>query len=182
MSHLQRVAVSIPLAERSVDPEAYVPIFQDWIRRGAVPGLPIDVARYAHVHHGPGVMLVGHEGDYSLDLAAGRHAIRYTLKRDNDGTMAELIGRALDRVRAAAALLESELGARLVAGELHIQIFDRLTLPNNAESFTTVEPSIREAIPAADGGALELTHHAEDVRAPLAVTVRGADSRPAVST
>ena len=66
---LQRVSVAVPFVG-DVDPEAFVPVFHDWIRRGAVEGLLIDVARYGHVHHGPGIMLVGHEGDYASTCSA----------------------------------------------------------------------------------------------------------------
>jgi hypothetical protein len=169
---LQRVAVSIPLADSRVDPEAYVPVFHDWIRRAAVHGVLIDVARYGHVHHGPGIMLVGHEGDYSLDFAAGRHAIRYTLKRDNDGTPAELVSRALDRVRAAVALLVTELGVEPIDDEIDVQVFDRLTYPNTPDSLAVLDPMIREVV--GGGESLELTRRSEDPRAPLAVAVRGA--------
>jgi hypothetical protein len=133
MSPLQRVAVSMPLAESSVDPETFVPMFHDWIRRGAVEGTLIDVARYGHVHHGPGIMLIGHEGDYSIDQADGRLALRYTVKRDNDGAPYDVVERALRRLSLAADALAAA-GTSVDTATVTVRIYDRLRAPNTAES------------------------------------------------
>ena len=53
-----------------IDLAAYVPIFHGWIQCKILDGVPIDVADYAHVPDGPGVMLIGHEADRSIDLDA----------------------------------------------------------------------------------------------------------------
>src|ERR1043165_8660714 len=53
------------------DPEAvnlaeYAAVFNTWIQQQRLEELLIDVADYLHVHNGPGIMLIGHEADYSL--------------------------------------------------------------------------------------------------------------------
>src|SRR5258708_12787722 len=55
-------------------------VFHRWIQRGGQPELLIDVADYAHVPAGPGVVLVGHEGSYSLDNADNRLGLLYQRK------------------------------------------------------------------------------------------------------
>src|SRR4030095_5221476 len=67
---LQRIGVKLFAADgSSVQPREFVPIFHRWIQTQAVANhLLIDVADYAHVPDGPGVLLVAHEGNFSLDL------------------------------------------------------------------------------------------------------------------
>ena len=36
----------------------------------------IDVHDYSHIHHGPGILLVAHEGNFSTDMAEGKRASR----------------------------------------------------------------------------------------------------------
>ncbi len=42
----------------------------------------IDVADYKHVQDGPGILIIGHEGDYALDQENGRSGLLYTRKRE----------------------------------------------------------------------------------------------------
>ena len=47
-------------------------MFHRWIREQAIPELLIDVADYAHVPAGPGIMIIGHEAHYSVDNRENR--------------------------------------------------------------------------------------------------------------
>lgn len=59
-----------------VEAKAFGPIFQGWIQRNAIENeLLIDVVDYKHVHHGPGIILIGYEGDYAYDSIDGRAEI-----------------------------------------------------------------------------------------------------------
>ncbi len=177
---LQRVSVAVPLAGQ-VDPEALVPVFHEWIREGAVEGLLIDVARYAHVHHGPGVMLVGHEGDYSVDLAGGRPSLRYTLKRDNDGSPAQLVARAARRLDGAARLLE-ESGTGVTRDEVTVRVYDRLRAPNTPETAQALTGEITAGIAEAFGpGDREATLPATDEREPFTLVLRSSPRSAAVA-
>src|SRR5690606_13498875 len=74
-----------------VELSKFVPIFQRWIQRDLVEGLLIDVAAYEHVHEGPGILLIGDEGDYSLDIRDGRPGLMYTRKRQITGTLPDVL-------------------------------------------------------------------------------------------
>lgn len=142
---LHRVSVAVPFAGE-VDPEAFVPVFHDWIRRGAVEGLLIDVARYGHVHEGPGIMLVGHEGDYAIDLLGGRTSLRYTLKRDVPGTPRELVARALRRLAGAIAEARDVPGVELDDREIDVRVYDRLNAPNTPETAASLSGEIEAGV------------------------------------
>ena len=105
----ERLQISIhsePLRNADVDLEQYVAVFHDWIRQSALEGLLIDVASYAHVPNGPGVLLIGHEPDYGVRIALGRVELTCRHKRDPGGE-GNALKRCLRQLLQAAQLLES---------------------------------------------------------------------------
>jgi hypothetical protein len=177
---LQRVSVAVPFSGE-VDPEAFVPVFHDWIRRGAVEGLLIDVARYAHVHEGPGVMLVGHEGDYAIDLLGGRSSLRYALKGDVPGTPRELVARALRRLTGAIAEARDVPGVELDDREIDVRVYDRLRAPNTPETAVALTGEIEAGVANALGGATVSSRALEDdPREPFALRIEVAGVPAAV--
>src|SRR5487761_1266973 len=85
---LQHVNVKLLVQNRdeaSLDP--LIPVFHGWIENQAAENeLLIDVADYSHVPAGPGVVLIGHEGNYSVDNTGNRLGIRYNCKTPLDGS------------------------------------------------------------------------------------------------
>ena len=78
---LQHVMVKLMVAEpASLDLEALLSVFHSWIQDQVCDERLLDVADYRHVFAGPGVMLIGLEGDYSLDNTDGRLGVRYSRK------------------------------------------------------------------------------------------------------
>lgn len=150
MSGLQRVSVAVELAER-IDIEAAVPVFQQWIRTGVVDGMLIDVARYKHVPNGPGVMLIGHDGDYSVEERGERVSLRYTLKRDTPPSAADAVELALGRLQLAAAAFRRDLGLGVRDDAVEVTISDRLRAPNTPEMRTELVPQVRAAVAAGTG-------------------------------
>ena len=64
----------------------FIPVFHSWIQNKAVEDhLLIDVADYSHIQDGPGVMLVAHEGNFSLDQESQQPGIMYMRKTDIGG-------------------------------------------------------------------------------------------------
>ncbi len=110
-----------------------IPVFHGWIQQGQLSDLAIDVADYTHVHHGPGVMLIAHEGNYALDEAGGRRGLAYYLKRPVTAGGAAALERALHRALQAARLLEaappsSAAQLRFPLTELEVFANDRLAV------------------------------------------------------
>lgn len=145
MANLHRIQAKLFLEEGTpVDLTAVVPVFHRWIQNQALGELLIDVANYAHVKDGPGLVLIGHEADYAVDLTHGRPGVLYTRKRDVPATSAEALSLALEQVLRAARLLEEEasLGFRFRTNELEIVFPDRLRLPNSEESLSLVRDDL----------------------------------------
>ena len=121
----------------------YSAVFTSWIQKQAFEELLIDVADYLHVHNGPGIMLIGHEADYSLDNRAGRLGLLYNRKAQLDGTTHAKLAQAARAALTAAQILEEENGLEFNTSEVQIIINDRLLVPNTAESFEALESDVR---------------------------------------
>ncbi len=130
-----------------LDGRACIPIFHRWIQTKALDGLLIDVADYTHLVNGPKVVLVGHEGNLSVDDGGGRLGLMYTLKRAPAGLLADRLLGVVRTVATAGQLLESaaELGGRVtfLGNELAFMPNDRLLAPSGQVSDEMTRPTIR---------------------------------------
>ena len=143
----------------SVDLESYHKIFNSWIQTHRTEEMLVDVADYLHVHHGPGLMLIGHEADYSLDQRAGRLGLLYNRKEQLDGTNLQKLAQAARAALTAAQILEKENGLKFIGSEVQVIVNDRLLVPNTADSFEALEPDLQAFFAALyDGAGYELEH------------------------
>ena len=167
----------------SLDLSAVVPVFHRWIQSQQSDGLLIDVADYRHLSRGPGVVLIGHEADYALDLAQGRPGFLYRRKRAMPASLADALHLCISQALKACQLLEQERElsgqVRFATDELRIALVDRLHYPNTPASFEAVRPTL-EAIAAetyGEGAAIQRVEN--DPREPL--TFRLVRSRATVA-
>jgi hypothetical protein len=127
-----------------------VPVFHEWIKRGFLAELLIDVVDYAHVHQGPSVLLVGHESDYCMDLGEGRPGLLYSRKRGGVGDPAGAVVDALRRALIACKALEDEgsLDPRLAfsGDRIEIRLNDRRLARNDEASFQEAKPVVETAL------------------------------------
>lgn len=121
----------------------FAAVFNTWIQQQRLEELLIDVADYLHVHHGPGVILIGHEADYSLDQRAGRLGLLYNRKEQLEGTAQEKLAQAVRAALTAAQILEKENGLKFSGSEVQVIVNDRLLVPNTSETFAVLEPELQ---------------------------------------
>jgi hypothetical protein len=137
----------------------FAAVFNMWIQKQRLEELLIDVADYLHVHNGPGIMLIGHEADYSLDHRAGRPGLLYNRKAQSDGTTQEKLEQAVRAVLTVAQILEQENGLKFNGSEAQVIVNDRLLVPNTAATLDSLEPDIRDFFDKLYSGAeFTLTH------------------------
>jgi hypothetical protein len=134
---LQHVNVKLLIQDRDSALEPLIPVFHGWIEsRAEEDELLIDVADYSHVPAGPGVVLIGHEGNYSVDNTGNRLGVRYNRKAAVDGSNQDRLTQATRAALTACRRLEAEprLGGKFRFNGQDIEIFinDRLIAPNNA--------------------------------------------------
>jgi len=137
-SQMQLQHVNVKLLVRNpeeVDLEQLIPVFHDWIHNQVEEGLLLDVADYRHVEAGPGVVLIGHEANYSVDNTDRRLGVRYNRKAALDGSNQDRLKQATRAALTACQRLEAEsrLGGKLRFNgqEMDIFINDRLLAPNS---------------------------------------------------
>jgi hypothetical protein len=175
VSELSRLGIKLfAVGDSSVPVRDFVPIFHSWIQKQSIKGHQlIDVHDYSHIHNGPGILLVAHEGNFSTDMAGGRLGLAYFRKLPAAGTLEEAMRASLQSVRDAASLLESEssLGGRMRfrSEELMVVSNDRLLAPNEASTFAALTPTLAKVF----GAGARFTHASAGTRDRLTIQVAG---------
>ena len=83
-----------------------IPELHRWIQNDSVPEhMLIDVVDYSHIPDGPGIMLVAHEGHFSLDEENFKPGIMYMRKIDINGSFKDRFNKVLSITIRAAQLL-----------------------------------------------------------------------------
>jgi hypothetical protein len=171
--NLQHINIKFYLENpETVNLAEYSTVFNSWIQQKRLEGLLIDVADYLHVHHGPGIMLIGHEADYSLDDRAGRLGLLYNRKEQLEGTNQEKLAQAVLAALIAAQILEKENGLKFIGSEVQVIINDRLLVPNTAETFEVLEPHLQAFFTRLYNGAEHMLAHLNDPRERFTVSVK----------
>ena len=159
-----------------IDLPAYVPIFHGWIQRRILDGTPIDVADYAHVPDGPGVMLIGHEADRSIDMGEGRPGVLYQRKRIPEGSLEDRFAAAIAAADGLADELEADAAAEGVAfgrDEILLKVTDRRRASNNNDALDALRPVIAGALARVRPGRdAAVERVAGDPKGPLTIRVR----------
>jgi hypothetical protein len=144
---LQHINIKLYLKDSNADLAPVIPIFHSWIQDQVFDELLIDVADYRHVHHGPGLMLIGHEADYSLDQTDGRLGLRYNRKSPLAGTNLDRLIQATRSALVAAQRLEADARVNQSLSfngqDLQLIINDRLLSPNDKATRASIEPELR---------------------------------------
>ncbi len=145
---LQHVNVKLLLqAGNAARLDPLIPVFHNWIENQNGDELLIDVADYSHVPAGPGIVLIGHEANYSVDNTDNRLGVRYNRKAAFEGDNQECLIQAARAALAACRRLESEprLDGQFRFNERDIEIFinDRLIAPNNTATREAFDPEFK---------------------------------------
>ncbi len=140
--------------------ESLIPVFHRWIKdRVLTDDTLVDVANYAHVPEGPGVVLIGHGADYFLEEGGGRLGVLYNRKRA-EPPADERLRDAFRHAVHAALLLQREpmLGLKFRSDEWLFRINDRLLAPNTEATFAAIRAEL-EAFCARtfEGATVQLT-------------------------
>lgn len=178
LEELQRIGIKVFTADGvSVRPREFVPVFHRWIQTRAVDDqMLVDVADYEHVPNGPGVVLVAHEGNFSVDLGDGRMGLAYARKAPTPGALADRLRAAARIVLGACRLLEDDaaLGGRMRfrADELYVFANDRLRAPNTAPALAEFQPAVENLLRTLYGNASCTLTADPDRRARLGLRVK----------
>ena len=145
---LQHINVKLALQDSGqIDLDGLIPVFHSWIQDQVCDELLLDVADYRHVPDGPGIVLIGHEANYSVDNIEGRLGLRYHRKAVIAGTNQDRLEQAFrSAVRAAQRLAEdAPEGEKLAINgqEIEMWINDRLLAPNREATRSALGSELR---------------------------------------
>src|SRR5581483_6471066 len=174
---LQHINVKV-LLEGGENLDPIIPIFHGWIQNRILPELLIDVADYRHVHHGPGIVLIGHEADYSIDNTNGRLGLRYNRKAQIPGTNQQKLAQAATAAFAATKYLQEDkrLNGKLCFNGHEVEIFinDRLLAPTGEDTRKALDPELRQFAGKLMHGSEYSLDHETDPRRLFGVAIHSA--------
>ena len=172
----QRLSIKLYFShEQLPGPEEQIAMFHRWIRDKKLGGLLIDVADYAHVPEGPGIMLIGHEADYAIDHGPGGPGLMTTRKRIDSGDLASAVQQTCRLAIAAAEALAAEsLSASLevATDRMRVLVLDRLRYPADASDIQGTAGQIAAAASEVFGAEAEAEPLPGDGRGPMAVDLK----------
>jgi hypothetical protein len=175
---LKRVCVKLYASGPGVDDQTFVPIFHEWIRDRTFGEelVLFDVADYAHVPDGPGIVLVTHEAHFSLDRSDGRFGLHVQRRVDGPHDPVATLERTIRYGKQVAERLERD---PRIAGKLKFDVSairvesnDRLRAPNTEEGWRLFEPLVRDAVAKATGKKAAVTRVSNDPRDRLTADVK----------
>jgi len=163
----------------------FIPIFHTWIQRQIVQDhLLVDVHNYSHIHQGPGILLVAHQGNFSIDMADGRMGLLYYRKQPAAGSLHDRLVTILKSTLQGCSLLEDEPRLRgrfrFRTDDLLIIANDRLNTPNEEPAFLELQPVLSAVFERIlDGTGFTLSRSSNDPKERFAVRVQTSPSADA---
>ena len=152
-----------------------IPIFHRWIQDDLLEELVIDVADYRHVPGGPGVVLIGDEGNYSLDRTFERLGLLYSQKRPVEGTLQDKLVKSFGSALLACSRLEDEPGfagkLQFDVGQCEVILNDRLLAPNTPETWAVLQPEFVKFFDGLFGPGIYSIEHVGEPRERFRATV-----------
>lgn len=152
MAHsLQRIDIKL-LLDAPVQPDLkpFLSIFHRWRQCENHPSDWVDLADYAHMSTGPGVLIAGKRDTFAVNLNPPGPGLLTSVRSGLDGTLEDRFREAFRRARElnAAVLAEPEFPVDFRVRDEAWEVFvnDRLGFPNSDESDTVVRPSLAAAL------------------------------------
>ena len=148
---LQRLQIRIGSnAPPTLNLDPFITIFGRWRKQEGHPAEWVDMADYAHVPQGPGIMLIGQRCNFSFDMGGPGPGILYVAKKGLGGSHPARILSAIEWCLALSNLLVAEeefpAGVRLRTDSLELRFHDRMETPNTDSTDEQLLPAIRQVL------------------------------------
>src|SRR3989304_5511049 len=144
---LQRINVKFFVADADgVALTDFIHIFNSWVQTS--DGEYYDIADYNHVHDGPGVLLIAHEANISVDNTGNRLGLLYNRKQPLSGSNQEKLHFVFKSALEFCRRIEEEpaLQGKIKFGgnEFLFLINERLLAPNSQATFRAASPDLEK--------------------------------------
>lgn len=150
--NFQKLSLKV-FTESAVPLLPFMDTFNECIQNKSIPGTLIDVADYTHMSQGPGVVLVSHEANWSMDEQNGKLGLLYTSKIEStEESLTQHMQTLFENVCKVCEILEAtprHKGLKFNTNHLQWLVNDRLTGKNTTENQslfkTAIETWLKEA-------------------------------------
>ena len=158
---LERIDLKVFIdAPEDAELDPILTVFDRWRQEADASSDWIDLADYAHMKRGPGVMMAGKREHFAIDTNEPGLGILCSIRAGLSGTNEERMAEAFQRHLALATRLIGEPewpgDFSVRSGEWKISINDRLGFPNTDENDAALRPALEAAAGVLFGSA-ELT-------------------------
>ena len=128
----------------------FIPVFHTWIQDKLIEDhLLLDVADYSHIPDGPGVMLIAHEGSFSLDQEKYKPGIMYMRKTKMEGDFKNRFNQVLSITTEAANRLQNNditNDVNFISDSFRFIANDRLYAENTADNQDLYKQKIQKSL------------------------------------
>ena len=128
----------------------FIPVFHNWIQENVISNhLLIDVADYSHIPDGPGIMLIAHEGHFSLDHEKYKPGIMYMRQRNLMGNFKERFMMVFSIViQAANRLTKNNINKEIdfLSDSFRFIANDRRVANNTSENQSIYKDAVQTAL------------------------------------
>lgn len=185
ITDLQRIQIKLLTnAPHDLRLEPFLDIFGRWRHDKPAENSAgwVDVADYAHVARGPGILLAGYHAHFSFDMADPAPGSLYYARKGLSGSTVDRVSAALkvclELTKRLAAEPEFPPGIEFRTDCLELHFPDRLETPNMAETDTELHPVVQRALDMLYGlNGYSLTPH-EDPKQPYGFSVWAKSAEP----
>lgn len=172
---LQKINVKFFAEEKAPIPlTAFIDVFHSWIQ--ATDGIYLDVADYSHMQAGPGIVLVAHRANVSIDEAGGKRGLLYSRKAPLEGSNEEKLRQVFRAALEYCRRLEEEPALKgdlkFRVDEVEIIINDRLIGPNTEETYAAIKFDLEQSLSRIYGGSATALERDADARKRLSVRIK----------
>jgi len=166
---LYRLGIKFFADGETIELTEFIPIFHEWIQKQIIDGhLLIDVHDYSHMPDGPGILLVAHQGNFTIDSSNNGMGLLYYRKQPAE-SLADIVKPAVQGCR----VLEDDPRLRgRIRFDMHEAIIvanDRLLAPNTNESFSQLQPELSATLQQTIGKPFKLDRISNDPKERLAI-------------
>ena len=148
---LQKFGIKLYLtSNNSFNSKSMISVFHSWIQSKAIDNhLLIDVADYSHIPDGPGVMLIAHEGHFSLDQENHEPGMMYMRISELEGAFKERFIHVLSiTIQAANRLRDNKINKEVdfIHNSFRFMTNDRRIADNTHKNQNLYKDEVQKAL------------------------------------
>jgi len=180
---LQRIHIKILTdAPPTLPLDPFIEIFGRWRANKNHPAGWVDLADYAHVPRGMGIVLVGFQANFAFDMSGPAPGLLYAAKKGHAGTHRERIAAAIKSCLDLSERLVAEKAfpqtVHLRTEALEIHFPDRLVTPNTEETDAELRPAVEAVIGKLYGTSGATLTPQKDAGQAYGISIRAKNAEP----